>query len=142
MTVTFFGHRKLQTNVDDRLHSVLVDLIENCGADTFYVGNHGEFDSAVAHELQKLEKEYPHIKYFVVLAYLPSEKKEYTDYSHTIYPEGLEKCLPRFAISKRNEWMVKQSDTVVTYVTHTWGGAYKFKTLAKNKKKRVIEISE
>lgn len=140
MTVTFFGHRKLQTNVDDRLHSVLVDLIENCSADTFYVGNHGEFDSAVACELKKLENDYSHIKYFIVLAYLPVEKKEYDDHSHTIYP--LENVMPRFAISKRNEWMVKQSDTVVTYVTHTWGGAYKFKTLAENKKKRVIEISE
>ena len=36
----------------------------------------------------------------------------------TIYPEGLEYTPRRFAISKRTQWMVQQSDYVIAYVEH------------------------
>ena len=55
--------------------------------------------------------------------------------------EGIENHLPRFAIAFRNRWMIKKSDYVVTYVTRSFGGAYKFKTLSVTKNKTVIEIS-
>ena len=32
--------------------------------------------------------------------------------------------------------------TIITYVTHSWGGAADFKTLAEKKEKIVIELSE
>jgi hypothetical protein len=74
--------------------------------------------------LKKLKQEYPQISYAVVLAYMPGKKTEYDDNSDTMLPEGIESVHPHYAISWRNNWMLKQSDYVVTYITHTWGGAY------------------
>ena len=48
----------------------------------------------------------------------------------------------RFAISYRNKWMIEQSDYVVTYVNHSWGGAAQFKELAEKKGKTVIELND
>ena len=36
--------------------------------------------------------------------------------------------------------MLKQSDYVVTYITHTWGGAYQYAEKAKRQKKVVINL--
>jgi hypothetical protein len=63
------------------------------------------------------------------------------DYSDTVFPEGLEKIPPRFAISKRNRWMIEHSDYVVTYVRHSFGGAAQFKALAEKKGKKAIELA-
>ena len=89
----------------------------------FYVGHQGQFDAYVRSEMRKLKQEYPQINYAVVLAYMPGKKKEYDDYSDTMLPEGIESVHPHYAISWCNNWMLKQSDYVVTYITHYWGGA-------------------
>ena len=44
---TFFGHRDCPDSICPKLRSVLVDLIENQQADTFYVGRQGSFDELV-----------------------------------------------------------------------------------------------
>ena len=49
-------------------------------------------------------------------------------------------CLPRFAISKRNEWMVNHSDMVITCIAHNFGGAAKYADYAKRKNKEVINL--
>ena len=38
--------------------------------------------------------------------------------------------------------MLKQSDYVVTYITHSWGGAAQFAEMAERKGKTVINISK
>ena len=60
----------------------------------------------------------------------------------TVYPEGLEAVPPRYAIDKRNRWMLQQSDVVVTYVTVPFGGAAKFKLLAEKTGRAVINIAD
>lgn len=141
MTVTFFGHKDTPKEIEPTLRTTLVDLIENHGATEFYVGNNGNFDTMVRRQLENLSQTYP-ITYNVVLAYLPTEKNKYDDLTNTIYPEGIETPPKRFAISYRNKWMIKQADIVVTYVTHSFGGAWQFKVLAEKQGKIVIELSE
>lgn len=63
------------------------------------------------------------------------------DYSDTMLPEGIETVHPRFAISWRNKWMIKQSDYVVTYITHAWGGAAQFAEKAAKQNKIVINLA-
>ena len=127
MICTFFGHRDTPKETEPILKSILKDLIENKGVDTFYVGNDGNFDNMVISLLSELSLTYP-IKYYIVLAYLP--KKETKNAEYTILPEGIENVPLRFAITYRNKWMIEKSDFVVTYVTHSWGGAAQFKELA------------
>lgn len=59
-----------------------------------------------------------------------------------MYPEEVESAPKRFAICKRNDWMINNSDIVVTFVTRNYGGASKYKELAKKKGRKIIELSE
>ena len=140
MTVTFFGHKDTPKEIEPTLRTTLVDLIENHGATEFYVGNNGNFDTMVRRQLENLSQTYP-ITYNVVLAYIPTKKSEYDDFTNTLLPEGIETIPKRFAISYRNKWMINQADVVVTYVTHSFGGAAKFKAMAERQRKTVIELS-
>lgn len=141
MVCCFFGHKDVPSALKEHLLPVLNELIKE-GVDSFLVGNQGGFDSTVLRALRLLKEKYPHISYNVVLAYMPGDKENWSAYDtmETIYPEGLESVHPRFAISWRNKWMIQESDVVVTYITHSWGGAAQFANLAKRKKKRVINI--
>lgn len=137
---TFFGHRECPDSIKNQLREVLIDLVINHNVDMFYVGNQGRFDAIVCGVLRELKKEYPQINYAVVLAYMPGKQIEYDDYSDTMLPEGIEPVHPRYAISWRNNWMLQQSDYVVTYITHPWGGAAQFAKKAENKNKHIIVL--
>ena len=140
---TFFGHRDCPSSIKSKLRKVLIDLIESHAVDMFYVGQQGAFDSMVRSVLKELVSLYPRINCAVVLERMPPKCDEFDtrDYSDTMLPEGIETVHPRFAISWRNKWMIKQSDYVVTYVTHSWGGAAQFAELAEKQKKTVINVT-
>ncbi len=143
MTCTFFGHRDAPQEIKPVLREVLKDLIENKDVTMFYVGNQGEYDFLVRKTLRELKAEYSFIRYAVVLAYMPYEKNYWScdDSFETIYPEEFAGIHPKYAVVKRNRWMIDKSDYVVTYVTHTSGGAVRFKKLAQQKNRVVIDIS-
>ena len=139
---TFFGHRDCPASIRAALRSVLVELIEEHGADRFYVGRQGAFDALVRSVLRELTAVYPHISYAVVLERLPRKGEEGSDFSDTMFPEGLETVPPRFAISRRNEWMLSQADYVVTYITHGWGGAAQYAEKARRQGKTVLNLAQ
>jgi len=138
---TFFGHRECPATIKPILHSTLEDLILKRGVDLFYVGSQGQFDAYARSTLQELAKKYPHIRYAVVLAYMPGATSEYEDFSDTMLPEGIEAIHPKFAISWRNNWMLREADFVVTHITHTWGGAYKYAEKATKQGKTIINLA-
>ncbi len=140
MVCTFFGHRDCPETIKPQLRSTLIELIENHNVDMFYVGNQGQFDAIVRSTLRQLKQEYPHIDYAIVLAYMPGKPSECEDYSDTIFPEGLETIHPRYAISHRNTWMLTRSDYVITYITHSWGGAAQFAKKASALNKSVFNL--
>ena len=141
MFCTFFGHRDSPEKIKHLLKKTILYIIEKEGVRDFLVGNNGNFDAIVRRQLEDLSHTYP-ITYNVVLAYMPTKKNEYDSFTNTVYPEGIETVPKRFAISWRNKWMIQQSDVVVTYVTHNFGGAAQFKEMAEKQGKTVIELSE
>ena len=74
------------------------------------MGSQGEFDHIVINILKSLKNKYPHISHYIVLAYLPVNKDNYSiNYSeNTLYPEGLESVHPKYAIIKRNQCMIEK----------------------------------
>lgn len=128
---TFFGHSDCP-DLRAELKDAIMRLVE-VGVDTFYVGNQGRFDAQVRCVLSKLG-----VRYAVVLAYLP--KAANGELGDTMFPEGLELVHPRFAIDRRNRWMLERSEYVVTYVRHSWGGAAKFAALAERQGKQIIRL--
>lgn len=140
MTCTFFGHRDTPTAVRGTLYNTVTKIIEEKNVTDFYVGNHGNFDRLALSVLKELSKEYPQISYYIVYAYLPDHSEE--DFSHTIYPEGIETVPKRFAIHFRNKWMIEQSDIVIAYVRNTFSNTSKFIDIANKQGKEVINIYE
>ena len=63
---TFFGHRECYSLDEQALIDAIEDLIRK-GVGTFYVGNQGQFDSAVYACLKQLRNRHPHIRVFVFL---------------------------------------------------------------------------
>ena len=64
------------------------------------------------------------------------------DLSNSIFPEGMENGPPRFAIDRRNRWMIDQADHVICYVQKTWGGAYNYVRLARKKGKVIHNLGK
>ena len=139
MTVTFCGHSKLYRTekISNWLDIILPALIEG-GATFFYLGGYGDFDNLAAAAVQRQKNLYSHIKAILVLAYLNREA-DTSGYDGTTYPP-LETVPPRYAILKRNEWMVRVSDVVISGVTHGWGGAAKTLDYAKRRGKVIIQF--
>jgi len=139
---TFFGHSECYGLDRNVLRSTIEDLIKQ-GTTEFLVGNHGNFDAMAFSCLRELNKEYPEISYSVALAYLPTRKQEYDIYhGHSFYPEGQENGHPKFAIERRNRYLIQSADICVCYIDHTFGGAYKFARMAKRRGLRVINLGK
>jgi len=136
---TFFGHRDCYGLDEERLRSAIGVLIQQ-GTDTFYVGNQGSFDSIVRSYLKMLQGRYPHIRYHVVLAYLPVKKREYDGFSDTVFPEEIASVHPKFAIDCCNRYLIDTADICLCYVNQTWGGVYKFARLAKCRGLRIFNL--
>lgn len=135
-TCTFFGHRNTPESIKEKLKQTIIALIETESVSKFLVGNNGNFDFLVKKTLAELSDIYP-ITYYVVLPTLP---KDGETTPNSLLPEGFEKFPPKFAIDKRNDYMLKRSDFVVCYIAHYFGGAGKFAEKALKKKKKVINL--
>ena len=139
MTVTFCGHSQVADPglVAEKLNAVIAELIAE-GADEFLLGGYGEFDGMAARAVANVRKVNPQIRSTLVIPYIERDYDR-TLYDGSVYPP-LESVPRRYAISKRNEWMVDNSDVIVACVTHTWGGAATTLKYAQRKKKRIISL--
>ena len=136
---TFFGHSECYGLDAAALRSTIEDLIQQ-GVTEFVIGSHGQFDGMVFSCLQNLSKDYE-ISYSVALAYLPTHKEDYDIYhGHSFYPEGQEIGPAKFAIERRNRYLIDSADICLCYIDHTFGGAYKFARMAKNRGLQVINL--
>ena len=139
-TACFFGHRDVTHDIRAKLQFIIEQLITEEQIYNFYVGHQGQFDSMVRSVLKELKVKYHHIRYTVVLAYMPDEYIKEVYGEDTLYPDGLETVPRRFAISKRNDWMIQHSGYAVCYVHKITGGAAKFRDKAEKKGLRVIDV--
>lgn len=138
-TCTFFGHRDCPSDIRASLREAILSMIREHGVDTFYVGHQGAFDRMAAAVLESLTEEFPTIRYFVVLAYMPVGKAEEPS-RQTLFPEGQELVPRRFAIVRRNEWLLKRCDYVIAYVVHHCGNAHVYVEKAERKGIPVIYV--
>ncbi len=137
MIVTFCGHRDVfdPEAVGVWLNETVEELICE-GADCFYLGGYGQFDTLAAAVVHKQKEWYPQIRSVLVLPYL-DRHFDASDYDETVYPP-LESVPKRYAVSRRNEYMIDRSDVVIAFVTHSFGGAYKALCYAQRRQKRII----
>jgi len=148
MIITFAGHSFINSfnAVKDVVKDQIRNLIASAEFVTFYIGGYGTFDEIAACACRELKKEYSSIEVIYVTPYIRlSEQKKIKEMQScglcdaSIYPP-IENVPQKFAISKRNEWMVENSDILITYVVHHYGGAYKTLKIAERQKKKIINI--
>ena len=139
MRVTFCGHSKIQNSseIAASLENVIHSLIAE-GATEFYLGGYGEFDMLCARIVRDAKNIYPHIRSTLVIPYIDREFNP-SLYDDSVYPP-LESVPRKFAISRRNEWMIEYADVVVSYVIYDFGGAATTLKYATRKRKRIISL--
>lgn len=129
MIITFCGHSDyLEHKEDEERLLSLLEIIANGQHVDFYLGGYGKFDAFAKNCAEKFKNTHNDAKIIFVTPYLNKwldDRREYLEkeYDEILYPE-LEQMPLKFAISKRNEWMVKQADYVFAYVNTHYGGAY------------------
>lgn len=147
MIITFFGHSNCLFNDDikKQLKNILVDEINKNPTSKFYLGGYGDFDGLCLRTLRELKNDFPTIEILFITPYLDKKysKLELAKYYYddVIFPP-IESVPRKFAILKRNEWMVEQANLVIAYVKYYWGGAAKALEYVKRKKKRIINIAK
>ena len=137
MIITFCGHDNVQDldQVRDWLCNVLEQFSKKESV-ICYLGGYGGFDRLAVSVVRQMQQANPTLQAVLILPYL-NRKYDESGYDYTLFPP-LESAPPRYAISKRNQWMVQQADVVIAYVTHNWGGAAKTLEYARRKKKKVV----
>ncbi|MBQ1962789.1 MAG: hypothetical protein II369_01575 [Clostridia bacterium] len=95
-----------------------------------------------------MKAEYPEIEIIYVTPYLGrSEQARIREMQMcglcdgALYPP-LEGTPPKFAISKRNEWMMENADLIIAYVERGYGGAYQALRIAERKRKKIINLCD
>jgi len=137
---TFIGHRFCERLNKKRLRYEIENLIKK-SVTTFFVGTQGAFDKIVYEVLSELENEYE-INIIVVLAYLNRNRHVYYDIEKSIFPDCLTKTPVRFAISRRNDYMLKNSQYVICYLDDPFSNTANFVIKAKRQNKRIINIGD
>ena len=146
MTITFCGHSDFlfSDDVRQQLKNILVSEIIKNPTCKFYLGGYGDFDSLCLRTLRELKKEFQDIELIFITPYLDKNysKLDFAKYHYddVIFPP-LESVPRKFAILKRNEWMVEEADLVIAYVMYSWGGATKTLEYANRKKKQIINLA-
>lgn len=154
--ITFCGHREVLNEI--KLYKKLLDALQGYfSVDdkfssklkmVFVCGGYGRFDGLAARALDEMRKRYPYTKFrkTYVSPYLMSAKDKNYEYLFSHYDEiiylPLENIPPKFAISKRNEWMVNAAEIVIAYVNHSYGGAWATLKYAKRKRRTTVYIKD
>lgn len=143
-TVTFCGHGNIPSadveKIKPLLYNKIETLIEAQGATEFLLGGYGDFDGTAARVVKELKVKYPHITSTLVIPYIDRDYNKEL-YDGSVFPP-IESVPKRFAISKRNEWMVQSADFVIAYVKYSWGGASTTLDYARRKKKIIFNIAD
>lgn len=140
MICTFFGHHDAPSSI----RGALIEEIENLigeGVREFYVGNNGEFDLMVQLALDEISRKSQGIRYSIILSRIDESSIAGLQWA-TLFPEGLERAIPKFAISKRNEWLLKNAQIVVTYMRHKSSNCYKWVEKARSRGLRIINVGK
>ena len=142
-----FGHRDFDKHLllDKYLPIVLRKIIESKDFVEVFVGRNGEFDIYAASVFKRLQRDVGR-ESCEIICVLPYTYKDIDlfarYYDSVIIPECLSDAYPSSAITKRNKWMVENSDLIICYVENKCGGAYTALKYAERLGKRIINLAE
>ena len=139
MICTFFGHREVYESIGELLKREILRLYYHDQASEFYIGNKGSFDAIVQRICAEIAEAHSEFSYSVVLS-RPNERPLCTAARETFFPQELDSVPPRFAVSKRNDWMLKHASVLIAYQRHRFSNTERYVKLARKRGLTVIDI--
>ena len=145
--VSFIGHRRIDRFrfVEEQLDRTISELMRRKEYIEFYIGRNGDFDTMVASAVKRYQKQHgkENSSLILVIPY-PVANMDCLEqfYDEIWYPEELYKTHHKAAITKRNEWFVRNSDLLIAYVETDNGGAATCLKEAKKRKIPIINIAD
>ncbi len=143
--VSFIGHREVEhfREVEEQLERIVVGLIKTKEYVEFYVGRNGEFDLMVASVIKRSQRDYGYANssLILVLPYPIANMDMMEDYYDEIWLSLDKNVHYKSAITKRNEWMVENSDMLIAYVIRDTGGVADCLRYAENKEVKIVKIT-
>ena len=150
MKIAFSGHSVIPPNhnLKDLVKKQIQNHITAVEPIACYLGGYGDFDTICARACKELKDEYLNMQLIYVTPYLHLSEQvkmknmQIEGFFDTIIYPPIEHVPLKFAILKRNEWMMTNADLIIAYVNHGYGGAYQALQIAKRKKKKIINICD
>ena len=149
--VSFFGHRQIDNVfiIEQRLETLIRELLATKEYVEFLVGRDGEFDQLVASTVRRCKRTIrdDNSALVLVLPYATAEYRNNEQSFHEYYDE-IEICAAsaekhfKSAHQIRNRYMVDHSDLVVFCVEHKSGGAYQTMQYAKKANAYIVNLSD
>ena len=149
--VSFFGHRQIDNVfiIEQRLETLIWELLATKEYVEFLVGRDGEFDQLVSSTVRRCKRTVRDDNSALVLV-LPYATAEYlkNEQSFHEYYDEIEICAEsaekhfKSAHQTRNRSMVDRSDLVVFCVEHNSGGAYQTMQYAKKVNSNIVNFKE
>ena len=146
MVISFCGHREFTPDAEKE--KTIIDLLlkyaETEQEVICYTGGYGAFDWFAASCIRKAQALAKNIRNcliipYITVSYLHRIKIHKEKFNEIIYPP-LEDVPPKFAIIRRNEWMVDNSELLIAHVKFSWGGAGRTLEYAKRRGMEIIFI--
>lgn len=146
-TCAVSGHRKLNKDINlDKIKETFLELIKD-GFDTFLIGMALGFDTICFQILEGI-RQTENIK---IIACIPCKNQDYnfTKEQHLEYQRMLSSAneillisekYTQYCMRKRNDFLVKNSSTLVAYLRQNFGGTYYTVNKAKKENLNIIEI--
>lgn len=146
MVISFCGHREFTPDAEKEktIIDILLKYAETEQEVVCYTGGYGAFDWFAASCIRKAQAIVQNIRNYLIIPYITTSyldriKIHIEEFDEIIYPP-LESVPKRFAIIRRNKWMVDNSDLLIAYVKYSWGGAARTLEYAKRRRMEIIFI--
>ena len=115
------------------------------GCTIFYTGAMGDFDDLFSSAVRKAKRCNPNIKLICVKPYMTQDINENGEYLYSLYddiiiPTELTDVHYKAAITKRNQWIIQNSEMVIVYTVRNYGGAYKAMKYAQKNNKTIMDL--
>jgi len=137
-TCFLIGNHDASPEIYAKLYNEIERHAAKYGVDGFFVGFNGIFDRLAVRALNEYVRYVNWVEVTLVMHYLNKEK--YDDIMHrfsgSIFPDGLEKVPPRYAIVKGNQLMVDKVDYLIAYNKDTTGNVDRLLNYARKREKR------
>ncbi len=138
-----FGHRDVIHDITARLDEILEELITQRGVTTFLTGGMGQFDGKFSTAVRRKKRAHSGIELVLVCPYLTQELNQNKiwyeqSYDSILIPSELAGIHYKAAIRARNRWLADHADYVVSYLCHSYGGAYDAVRYAEKRGKPIL----